>query len=103
MGALVAAGAAQNGLSATTIALMQQRISPRMRGRVMSLNTVLLMGIRPLGDYPVSAAIALIGVRKTTLLAAWVIGLSCLYSFRGWASRFAEPIDSTVRRENPES
>ena len=57
MGALAVVGAAQNGLSATSITLMQQRVLPQMRGRVMSLNTVLLMGIRPLGDYPVSAAI----------------------------------------------
>ena len=92
----MAVGAAQNGLSVTTITLMQQRISPQMRGRVMSLNTVLLMGIRPLGDYPISAAITLIGVQKATVLAACVIGLSCLYSFRAFGSRLPERIDLTL-------
>lgn len=96
MAALVAVGAAQNGLSATTITLMQQRVSPQMRGRVMSLNTVLLMGIRPLGDYPVSAAIALMGVQTATFLVACVIGLSCLYSFRSFGSRLTQRIDLTL-------
>ncbi len=33
----------------------------RLRGRVMSLNTLLIMGLRPLGDFPAGALIALIG------------------------------------------
>jgi MFS family permease len=86
LGVLIIVGAAQSGIAATTITLMQQRVAPQMRGRVMSLNTVILMGIRPLGDYPLSAAITLIGVRDATVLAAAVIGLGCLYSFRGFAS-----------------
>jgi MFS family permease len=78
---LLLLGAAQNGLSATTITLMQLRVPPQMRGRVMSLNTMLLMGVRPLGDFPASALISLIGVQSTALAAAGLVGINCLYSF----------------------
>jgi MFS family permease len=75
-------GIAQSLLSATTITLMQTRVPAPMRGRVMSLNTMLLMGVRPLGDFPASAAIALIGVRSTALLAAGIVGVGALYVLR---------------------
>jgi MFS family permease len=78
---LLLLGAAQNGLSATTVTLMQTRVPPQMRGRVMSLNTMLLMGVRPLGDFPTSALIWLIGVQYTALAAACLVGLGCFYSF----------------------
>jgi MFS family permease len=82
MAALGFAGSAQSLLSATTITLMQTRVPAPMRGRVMSLNTMLLMGVRPLGDFPASAAIALIGVRGTALLAASIVGVGALYVLR---------------------
>jgi predicted MFS family arabinose efflux permease len=79
---LVLSGIAQSLLSATTITLMQTRVAPAMRGRVMSLNTLLLMGIRPLGDFPAAATIGLIGVRSTMLLAAGSVGVGALYVLR---------------------
>ena len=82
MVALAVAGIAQSLLSATTITLMQSRVPPPMRGRVMSLNTMLLMGIRPLGDFPAGAAIAIIGTRSTMLLAAAIVGTVALYVLR---------------------
>jgi MFS family permease len=82
MSALGFVGIAQGLLSATTITLMQTRVPAPMRGRVMSLNTMLLMGVRPLGDFPASAAIALIGVRSTALLAACIVGVGALYVLR---------------------
>jgi len=82
MAALGFAGIAQSLLSATTTTLMQTRVPAPMRGRVMSLNTMLLMGLRPLGDFPASAAIALIGVRSTALLAAGIVGVGALYVLR---------------------
>jgi MFS family permease len=82
MAALGLAGIAQSLLSATTITLMQTRVPAPMRGRVMSLNTMLLMGLRPLGDFPASAAIATVGVRSTALLAAGIVGLGALYVLR---------------------
>ncbi|HLZ57514.1 MAG TPA: MFS transporter [Ktedonosporobacter sp.] len=77
--ALLLFGIAQNGVGATTITLLQTRVPPQMRGRVMSLNTLLMMGIRPLGDFPASGLIALMGGPLTVLLCASVVGLYSLY------------------------
>jgi len=46
---------------------------------VMSLNTLLIMGVRPLGDFPASGLIALVGGPLTVLLCASVVGLYALY------------------------
>ncbi len=77
--ALLLFGIAQNGVGATTITLLQTRVPAQMRGRVMSLNTLLIMGIRPLGDFPASGLIALIGGPLTVLLCASVVGIYSLY------------------------
>jgi MFS family permease len=81
--ALLLFGIAQNGVGATTITLLQTRVPPQMRGRVMSLNTLLIMGIRPLGDFPASALIALMGGPLTVLLCASLVGLYSLYLIVG--------------------
>ena len=77
--ALLLFGIAQNGVGATTITLLQTRVPPQMRGRVMSLNTLLIMGIRPLGDFPASGLIALMGGPLTVVLCASIVGLYSLY------------------------
>ncbi|GCE03246.1 MFS transporter [Dictyobacter aurantiacus] len=77
--ALLLFGISQNGVGATTITLLQTRVPPQMRGRVMSLNTLMIMGIRPLGDFPASGLIALIGGPLTVLLCAAIVGLYSLY------------------------
>ncbi|MFL5627385.1 MAG: MFS transporter [Ktedonobacteraceae bacterium] len=77
--ALLLFGIAQNGVAATTITLLQTRVPPQMRGRVMSLNTLLIMGVRPLGDFPASGLIALVGGPLTVLLCASIVGLYSLY------------------------
>ena len=77
--ALLFFGIAQNGVGATTITLLQTRVPAQMRGRVMSLNTLLIMGVRPLGDVPASGLIALIGGPLTVLICASVVGLYSLY------------------------
>jgi MFS family permease len=66
--ALLCFGIAQNGVGATTITLMQTRVPPQMRGRVMSLNTLFVMGVRPLGDFPAGALIGLLGGPGTVAL-----------------------------------
>jgi predicted MFS family arabinose efflux permease len=71
--ALVFVGLFQVGVSATTITLLQTRVPPQMRGRVMSLNTLLLMGVRPLGDFPASVVIAGIGAPMTAIAAAALV------------------------------
>jgi predicted MFS family arabinose efflux permease len=77
--ALLCFGIAQNGVGATTITLLQTRVPPQMRGRVMSLSTLLIMGVRPLGDFPASGLIALIGGPATVLLCASLVGIYSLY------------------------
>jgi MFS family permease len=81
--ALLIFGIAQNGVGATTITSLQTRVPPTMRGRVMSLNTLLIMGVRPLGDFPASGLIALVGGPLTVLLCASIVGAYSLYLLVG--------------------
>ena len=75
MAALLVFGIGQTLAGTTTITLLQTRVPEQMRGRVMSLNTLLLMGIRPLGDFPAGALIAGIGAPGTVLLSASLVGI----------------------------
>ena len=81
--ALLLFGIAQNGVGATVITLAQLRVAPQMRGRVMSLNTLLIMGVRPLGDFPASGLIALVGGPLTVLICALIVGVYSLYLLIG--------------------
>ena len=72
--ALLVLGAAQNAAGATAVTLMQTRVPPQMRGRIMSLNTLLVMGVRPLGDFPAGALIAAMGGPLTAGLSAALTG-----------------------------
>ena len=72
--ALFVFGMAQNGVGATVITLAQLRVAPQMRGRVMSLNTLLVMGVRPLGDFPASGMITLVGGPLTVIVCAALVG-----------------------------
>jgi MFS family permease len=75
MTALLVFGIGQTLAGTTTITLLQIRVPEQMRGRVMSLNTLLIMGIRPLGDFPAGALIAGIGAPGTVLLSATLVGI----------------------------
>jgi MFS family permease len=83
MAALLLFGMAQNGVASTTITFMQTRVPAAMRGRVMSLNTLFVMGVRPLGDFPAGALISLIGGPLTVLISAGIVGFYTLYLFFG--------------------
>ena len=65
------------------ISLAQLRVPPQMCGRVMSLNTLLIMGVRPLGDFPAGALIALIGGQYTVIISAFIVGSYSLYLLMG--------------------
>lgn len=71
-------GGAQNAAGATTITLLQMRVPAHMRGRAMSLNTLLIMGIRPLGDFPVAALMSRLGFRTAVLLSAGIVAVAPL-------------------------
>ncbi len=75
MTALLVFGIGQTLAGTTTITLLQTRVPEQMRGRVMSLNTLIIMGIRPLGDFPAGALIAGIGAPGTVLLCAGLVGI----------------------------
>lgn len=81
--ALLFFGIAQNGVGATTITLMQIRVPPQMRGRVMSLNTLFIMGVRPLGDFPAGGLITLMGGPITVLLCTGIVAGYTLYLLPG--------------------
>ena len=76
--ALVVLGAGQNIAGAVIITLLQLRVPPEFRGRVISLNTLLIMCVRPLGDFPVAALIGLLGFRPTMFLCVAIVGLVLL-------------------------
>jgi MFS family permease len=73
--ALLVLGAAQNAAGATAVTLMQTRVPPQMRGRIMSLNTLLVMGVRPLGDFPAGALIGAMGGPLTAGVSAALTGV----------------------------
>jgi predicted MFS family arabinose efflux permease len=79
--ALFILGAAQNVAGATTITLLQMRVPLEMRGRAMSLNTLLIMCVRPLGDFPAGATMSWLGFRPTLLLGAMLVGALSLTLF----------------------
>ncbi|MFZ0311786.1 MAG: MFS transporter [Candidatus Korobacteraceae bacterium] len=75
MTALLVFGIGQTLAGTTTITLLQTRVPEQMRGRMMSLNTLIIMGVRPLGDFPAGALIAGIGAPGTVLLSAGLVGM----------------------------
>jgi MFS family permease len=68
--------AAQSVFMTLVITLMQGSVDAKMRGRIMSLNTLLMMGVRPLGDFPVSVATSFFGIANAALLSAAVVALA---------------------------
>ena len=97
--ALLLLGAAQSAIGVLTITLLQSRVTREMRGRVMSLQTLLNMGIRPLGDFPISLLIASVGAPATAGFSAdvdlWIWSVLAWHAkedlvakrgVRGWAS-----------------
>jgi hypothetical protein len=73
---LLLMAAAQSVFSTLVVALMQGAVEAKMRGRIMSLNTLLMMGVRPLGDFPVSVATSFFGIANAALLSAGVVAVA---------------------------
>lgn len=72
--ALLVHGAARNVVGTSAVTLMQLLAPEHARGRVMSLNTLLSGGLRPLGDFGLGAAMAVTSLGGTTLLCAGLVG-----------------------------
>jgi MFS family permease len=78
---LLALGAALSIAGTMMVTLLQTRVPPEMRGRAMGLNTLLIMCVRPLGDFPAGGAITVFGVRPVILFGAGVVGAVSLALF----------------------
>ena len=76
--ALLLHGAARNVVGTTAVTMMQLLAPESARGRVMSLNTLLAGGLRPLGDFGLSAVMAATSLAGTTLICAGLVGLYAL-------------------------
>jgi MFS family permease len=76
--ALFVLGAAQTAAGSTAVTMLQTRVPPRMRGRAMSLNTLLIMCVRPLGDFPVAALIGRLGFEHALFLSAAIVVVATL-------------------------
>jgi MFS family permease len=76
--ALLTHGAARNVVGTTAVTMMQLLAPEHARGRVMSLNTLLAGGLRPLGDFGLSAVMAVTSLAGTTLVCAGLVGLYAL-------------------------
>lgn len=79
---LMLLGGAQSAVATLTITMLQSRVVKQMRGRMMSLQTLLNMGLRPLGDFPISVLMAQLGAPATAGLSAALIGGYSLYLAR---------------------
>jgi MFS family permease len=75
---LLVLGFFQVGVTATMITLLQTRVPRPMSGRVMSINTLLIMGVRPLGDFFAAAVIARFGAPFTATASAALVGAAAL-------------------------
>lgn len=73
--ALLIHGASRNVVGTTAVTLMQLLSPDETRGRVMSLNTLLANGMRPLGDFGVSALMAGTSVAFATGVAGVLVGV----------------------------
>jgi MFS family permease len=78
LASLLFLGVFQVGVSATTITLLQTRVPRQMSGRVMSLNTLLIMGVRPLGDFLAAAVIGRFGAPFTASASAALVAAMSL-------------------------
>jgi predicted MFS family arabinose efflux permease len=95
--ALFVLGAAQNAAGSTAVTLLQTRVPPQMRGRAMSLNTLLIMCVRPLGDFPVAALIGRLGFEHALFLSAAIVLVATL----GAAFAARSPIELLPIPPNP--
>jgi MFS family permease len=77
--ALIVLGMSQNVIGTVTSTFLQARVPQDHRGRVMSLNMLLIMGVRPLGDFPAGLFISVFGAPITAAASALIVGLTAWY------------------------
>lgn len=67
-------GAARNAVGTTAGAILQLQVSDALRARVMSLNALIVMGARPLGDFGLALLVSAFSVAPVVLGGAAVVG-----------------------------
>ncbi len=77
---LVVAGA-QAISGALTVTTLQLKTPRHMLGLVMSFNTLIIMGIRPMGAFPFGALANVIGVAASIAVGAMISGMVSIYLF----------------------
>ncbi len=80
-GLLVVVGAMQAVSSALSITLLQINATRNMIGLVMSINTLVIMGIRPLGGFPFGVLSAVIGVSASIATGAAIACAISIFLF----------------------
>jgi len=78
---LVVIGASQTVASALSITLLQLKSPKNMIGLVMSINTLIVMGIRPLGAFPFGALADVIGTSAALAAGALIAAAISIYLF----------------------
>ena len=78
---LVVIGASQTVASAVSITLLQLNAPRNMIGLVMSINTLIVMGIRPLGAFPFGALADVIGTSAALAAGALIAAAISIYLF----------------------
>lgn len=84
-------GAARNAVGTTASAILQLHVSDTLRARVMSLNALIVMGARPLGDFGLALLVSAFSVAPVVLGSAAVVGsYTALLALRRGATREPE-------------
>ena len=72
-------GAARNAVGTTASAILQLNVADALRARVMSLNSLVVMGARPLGDFGLALLVSAFSVAPVILGGAAIVGLQTVF------------------------
>ena len=72
-------GAARNAVGTTASAILQLNVADALRARVMSLNSLIVMGARPLGDFGLALLVSAFSVAPVILGGAAIVGLQTAF------------------------
>ena len=72
-------GAARNAVGTTASAILQLNVADALRARVMSLNALIVMGARPLGDFGLALLVSAFSVAPVVLGGAAIIGMQTAF------------------------
>ncbi len=72
-------GAARNAVGTTASAILQLNVADALRARVMSLNALIVMGARPLGDFGLALLVSAFSVAPVILGGAAIVGVQTVF------------------------